>query len=363
MSRNSKSPDPNVGAQARLHDHLVEDLLALVSSSGHARGKTEILFGNDSDRTSETAIQILIDGFNELRAAGYELSSPWSVREMHIRYLMHLWVDKSGQGPTVVLSKLNCWRDLAKNMRKAALLATIEDWLKEPGGRGRRYARRNGTIREDLYIDVRDVVASLTRLAEQDRWVSVQVELQSAFKLRATSSMLFRPLEFLRLSGQLHIPDGSQKNGRPRVITLDERWQYDLLLRAVRLSSPTTGVMFPPPWTLKTWCRHYHNVLRSLGLSRTIWGDSMDGVPICALSMAYADRMPNPSQSPEHTGDPFVDHFELRLDRDARRAAMLRLIECVTLGLPLSRQIRVGHCVDKRFKNAQVFARRGTARD
>lgn len=340
MPQNPKSQNSNVGTRTRLLEHLVEDLLALMPSSGYASEyvskKAEILHGQESGKTSGLAIQILIDGFNELRAAGYELSSPWSVRETHIRYLMHLWVDKSGQAPTVVLSKLDCWCELAKNMRKAALLATIEDWIKEPGGQGRRYARRNGKIREDLNLDLRDVLAPLTRLAEQDRWVSVQVELQSAFNLRATTSMLFRPLAFLRLSGQLHIPDESQKSGRARVITLNERWQYDLLLRAVRLSSPTTGVMFPPSWTLKTWYCHYYKVLRSLGLSRAIWGASMDSVPSCALRSAYAERTADSSQSPEHIRDPFVDHFGLTLDRSARRAAMRRLIECVTLGLSLS---------------------------
>ena len=338
MSQNPKSPYPNAGAPAPLLEHLVDDLEALMKLSGHAREKPEILLCKESDNPSETAIQTLIDGFNELAAAGHALSSPWSVRETHIRYLMHLWVDKSRQGPTVVLSKLNHWRDLAKNMRKPALLATIEGCIREPGGHGRRDARRNGRTREDLYIDARDVLAPLTRLAEHDRWVAIQVELQCAFRLQDESSMLFRPLEFLRLSGQLHIPDGTQKSGRARVITLDQRWKWDLMLRALRLSSPTTGVMFPAPWTLKTWYCHYYDVLRSLGLSRTIWGASLEGVPIGALSTAYAERMANPSRSPEQTGDLFIDHDERTLNRDARRAAMLRFIERVTLSLPLSQR-------------------------
>jgi hypothetical protein len=319
MSRN-----PNVGGQARLPERLVEDLIALMSSSRHARENTAILLGKDSDKTSESAIEVLIAGFNELRAGGYALSSPWYVREKHIRYLMHLWVDKSGQGPPVVLSKLTHWRDLAKKMRKAPLLAIVEDYIKKPSGYGRPYAPRTNSVQDKPYIHVDDVV---TRLAAQDRWVSVQVELQCAFNLRPTSSMLFRPLEFLRLSGQLHIPDGA-RNGAGRVITLGERWQYDLLLRAARLSSPTNGVMYPAPWTLKTWYRHYYDVLRSQGLSRTIWG-----VTISGLRAAYADRMANPSRSLERTGDLFIEHVELTLNRDARRAAMLRLIESVGVGL------------------------------
>jgi len=319
MSRN-----PNVGGQARLPERLVEDLIALMSSSRHAREKTAILLGKDSDKTSESPIQILITGFKELRAGGYALTSPWYVREKHIRYLMHLWVDKSGQGPPVVLSKLTHWRDLAKKMRKAPLLAIVDDYIKKPSGYGRPYAPRTDSVQDKPYIHVDDVV---TRLAAQDRWVSVQVELQCAFNLRPTSSMLFRPLEFLRLSGQLHIPDGA-RNGAGRVITLGERWQYDLLLRAARLSSPTNGVMYPAPWTLKTWYRHYYDVLRSQGLSRTIWG-----VTISGLRAAYADRMANPSRSLERTGDLFIEHVELTLNRDARRAAMLRLIESVGVGL------------------------------
>ncbi len=319
MSRNQ-----NVGGQARLPERLVEDLVALMSSSRHAREKTAILLGKDSDMTSESALEVLITGFNELRAGGYALSSPWYVREKHIRYLMHLWIDKSGQGPPVVLSKLTHWRNLAKKMRKAPLLEIVDDYIKKPSGYGRPYAPRTDNAQDKPYIQVDDVV---TRLAAQDRWVSVQVELQCAFNLRPTSSMLFRPLEFVRLSGQLHIPDRA-RNGGGRVITLGERWQYDLLLRAARLSSPTNGVMYPAPWTLKAWYRHYYDVLRSQGLSRTIWG-----VTISGLRAAYAERMANPSQSLEHAGDLFVDHVELTRNSDVRRAAMLRLVESVGVGL------------------------------
>ncbi|WP_216857711.1 Fis family transcriptional regulator [Burkholderia sp. S171] len=295
-----------------------------MSSSRHAREKTAILLGKDSDMTSESALEVLITGFNELRAGGYALSSPWYVREKHIRYLMHLWIDKSGQGPPVVLSKLTHWRNLAKKMRKAPLLEIVDDYIKKPSGYGRPYAPRTDNAQDKPYIQVDDVV---TRLAAQDRWVSVQVELQCAFNLRPTSSMLFRPLEFVRLSGQLHIPDRA-RNGGGRVITLGERWQYDLLLRAARLSSPTNGVMYPAPWTLKAWYRHYYDVLRSQGLSRTIWG-----VTISGLRAAYAERMANPSQSLEHAGDLFVDHVELTRNSDVRRAAMLRLVESVGVGL------------------------------
>jgi hypothetical protein len=317
------SQHPNVGEPVRLPERLVEDLVTLMSSTSRRRVKTEILLDKDTDKTSESPIQILITGFKELRAGGYALSSPWYVREKHIRYLVHLWVDKSGQGSSVVLSKLTHWRDLTKKMRKAQLLAIVEDYIKKLGWYACRNAQKTDDTPDKRRIRVDDVVA---RLAEQDRWVSVQVELQCAFNLRPGDSMLFRPLEFLHLSGKLHIPAGT-KNGRPRVITLDERWQYDLLLRAARLSRPTNGVMYPAPWTLKTWYRHYYDVLRSQGLSRTIWG-----VTISGLRDAYARRAANPSQRPGHTGDLFVEQVEATLSKDARRAAMLRLIESVNVG-------------------------------
>jgi Integrase len=318
------SQNPNVSALVHLPERLVEDLVTLLLPTGHARERIEMLLCKDSNKTSESPIQILVTGFKELRAGGYALTSPWSVREKHIRYLMHLWVDKSGQGPTVVLSKLTHWRNLARKMRKTQLLAIVEDYIKKPGGYGRHDAQQNGTTGDQLYIHVDDAVA---RLAEQDRWVSVQVELQCAFNLRPADSMLFRPLQFLRLSGQLHIPDGT-RGGRPRVITLNERWQYDLLLRAARLSRPTNGVMYPAPWTLKRWYRHYYAVLRSQGLSRTVLG-----VTISGLRNAYAQRMADPSQSREHSSHLFVDHPQVNLNGHARRAAMLRLIESVDFGL------------------------------
>jgi hypothetical protein len=70
------SQNPNVAALVHLPERLVEDLVTLLSSTGHAREKAEILLGKDSNKASESPIQILVTGFKELRAGGYALTRP-----------------------------------------------------------------------------------------------------------------------------------------------------------------------------------------------------------------------------------------------------------------------------------------------
>jgi integrase len=230
------------------------------------------------------------------------LETPWNLAEKHIRHLVNLWVNKKKQSPGTVENKLTYWRTLAAWMGKHQLVGTVDDYIKRPEGYRRYYVAQQDKSWEAANVDVDDVVA---RLTERDRWVAIQVELLSAFGLRAQESMLLRPLQCLRLSGHLQIIDGT-KGGRPRVVPIDVEWQYELLIRAARLSNPRTGSMIPEPWTLKKWYRHFYDVLQSQGVARKILGVTVHGLRHAYLQRMYEQvtGVPAPIKRADHRPDP-----------------------------------------------------------
>ena len=267
-----------------------------------AHSKTRVTANAISIKTQERRVLNIIAGFKELRADGFALETPWNLAEKHIRHLVNVWVNKKKQSPGTVENKLTYWRTLAGWMGKDQLVGTVDDYIKRPEGYRRYYVAQQDKSWEAANVNVDEVIA---RLTERDRWVAIQVELQSAFGLRAQESMLLRPLQCLRLSGHLQIVDGT-KGGRPRVVPIDAEWQYELLIRAARLSNPRTGSMIPEPWTLKKWYRHFYDVLQSQGVARKTLGVTVHGLRHAYLQRMYEQvtGVPAPIKRPDHRPNP-----------------------------------------------------------
>jgi integrase len=291
----------NAGLPQRLTNELSE-LFHRHLSKSHSKTRDS---SNAIDR-----VQSLIAGFRELRKGGFAIQSPWNLAGKHISYLMDLWVNEKKQSPGTVDNKLTYWRTLAAWMKKHQLVGIMDDYIKRPGEYRRYYVAQEDKSWEAANVDVDEVIA---RLCERDRWVAMQVELQATFGLRAQESMLLRPLQCLRVSGHLHVIDGT-KDGRPRVVPIDAEWQYDLLIRAARLANPRTGSMIPDPWSLKKWYCRFYDVLQKEGITH-----GARGVTVHGLRRAYLQRM-----NEQVTGAPAPIK---RPDPQLYQAAMQRLVE------------------------------------
>jgi len=130
---------------------------------------------------------------------------------------VNLWVSEKEQSPGTVENKLTYWRTLAAWMKKHQFVGTVDDYIKRPEGYRRYYVAQEDKSWYAAKVDLDDVIA---RLCQRDRWVAIQVEPQAAFGLRAQESILLRPLQCLRVSGHLHVIDGT-KGGRSRVVPID----------------------------------------------------------------------------------------------------------------------------------------------
>jgi integrase len=305
----------NVLEKANLPARLKEELHKLFEKHLiHVHSKTRVTSNAISLKTQQRRVTNLIAGFKELRAGGFALETPWNVGEKHIRYLVNLWVLEKKLSPGTVDNRLTYWRTLAGWMKKNQLVGTVDDYIDRPDGYRRYYVAQQDKSWEAANINVEEV---FSRLTERDRWVAIQVELQSAFGLRVEESMRLRPLQCLRLTGHLQIVDGT-KGGRPRLVPIDSQHQYDLLVRAGLLSNPRTGSMIPEPWTFKKWYRHFYDVLQSEDISKRKMGVTVHG-----LRHAYLQRMYE-----QVTGVPApIKRLDHRPDLELHQRAMEKIVE------------------------------------
>ncbi|MEC5407906.1 integrase domain-containing protein [Paraburkholderia sp. MPAMCS5] len=301
----------NAGLPQRLTNELTELFQRHLSK---AHSKTRVTSNAISIKTQKYRVLSLVAGFRELRKGGFAIQSPWNLAEKHIGYLVNLWVNEKEQSPGTVENKLTYWRTLAAWMKKHQLVGTMDDYIKRPEGYRRYYVAQEDKSWEAAKVELDDVIS---RLCERDRWVAIQVELQAAFGLRAQESMLLRPLQCLRVSGHLQVIDGT-KGGRPRIVPIDAEWQYEVLIRAARLSNPRTGSMIPEPWPLKKWYRHFYHVLQKEGITRGAKGVTVHGLRHAYLQKMYEQitGVPAPIKRPDHRPDPAL-----------HQAAMQRLVE------------------------------------
>ncbi|MEM5340207.1 integrase domain-containing protein [Paraburkholderia azotifigens] len=326
----------NAGLPQRLTNELAE-LFRLHLSKPH--GKNTAVSNVISIQTQEYRVQVLTAGFRDLRKGGFAIESPWNLADKHIRYLVNLWVNEKKHSPGTVETRLTYWRTLAAWMKKHQLVGTMDDYIDRPNGYRRFYGAQEDKSGEVANVEVEEVIA---RLCERNRWVAMQVELQATFGLRAQESMLLRPLQCLRVTGHLHVTDGTAR-GRPRVVPIDAEWQYDVLVRAARLANPRTGSMIPDPWSRQQWYYHFYYILNSVGIKR-----GADGLTIDCLRHAYLRLMSErvrgaatPTKRPDHQTDPEVHQAAIeRLMEVAGRGVGAKARACISAFATIDRRSR-----------------------
>ncbi len=306
----------HTGLPHRLTDELGE---LFARHLPRAHGKTSVSSNEISISTQQLRVQVLIEGFRELRKGGFAVRSPWNLGEKHIRYLVNFWANEKKHSQGTIKNRLTHWCTLAAWMKKPQLVRIMSDYIDPSSERHRPH----GALGDKTCVaaDV-DVDAVFPRLCQRDRWVAMQVELQATFGLRAKESMLLCPLQCLRVSGYLHVIDGT-KGGRPRAVPIDAEWQYDVLIRAARLANPRTGSMIPDPWSLKEWYHHFYYILQTEGITPQATGATVHDLRLAYLRMISEREMGLPAQTKR------ADH---RPDPQLHRSAMERLFEVAGQG-------------------------------
>nr|WP_322789494.1 integrase domain-containing protein [Paraburkholderia megapolitana] len=222
--------------------------------------------------TQERRTGALCKAFVELRRGGFEIQSPWSLKEKHVRWLVQHWVSL-GQGGGTIENKLTYLRALASWIGKKDLVGTLADYVDR---------KEKGLVRSYVAIEDKSWIGhgitaaqKIEEIGQTCPYVAVQLKLQAAFGLRVLESFMLRPLEAARNPQTLGIDRGT-KGGRPREVPIQER--INVLEEAARLSNGVTGSTVPADRTLKQWRDWYYYVLEKHGVTKSGLGFTSHGL-------------------------------------------------------------------------------------
>ncbi|WP_427308561.1 integrase domain-containing protein [Cupriavidus sp. H39] len=240
-----------------------------------------------SQMSQRQRIQALLAMFVELRrVGGMAVTSPYSIRQKHIAWLVRHWVEARKLNVGTVELRLTHLRAFASWMGKAGMVGRIDDYIVRPDGYVRGYVAREDRSWEGKGIDAAALIADIART---DAHVALQLKLEAAFGLRAKESWRLRPAHDVLPSGNLHVHDGT-KGGRPRRVPIEFGWQYEVLGQAATLAhatNPERGTLIPASFTQNRWRRRFYTVLEKHGVTKSGAGVTAHGLRHQFLQQMY----------------------------------------------------------------------------
>lgn len=271
-----------------------------------------------SQMSQRQRAQALLAMFVELRkVGGMAVTSPYSIRQKHIAWLVRHWVEERQLNVGTVELRLTHLRAFASWMGKAGMVGRIDDYIVRPDGYVRGYVAREDRSWEGNGIDATALIAEIART---DAHVALQLKLEAAFGLRAKESWRLRPALDVLPSGMLHVHDGT-KGGRPRRVPIEFSWQYDVLGQAATLAhatNPERGTLIPASFTQNRWRRRFYTVLEKHGVTKGGAGVTAHGLRHQFLQQMYERES---GQAAAVKGGGRV------VDVEAHREAMRKVVE------------------------------------
>nr|WP_315597947.1 site-specific integrase [uncultured Cupriavidus sp.] len=233
-----------------------------------------------SQMSQRQRVQALLAMMVELRrVGGMAVTSPYAIRQKHIRWLVCHWVEERKLNVGTVELRLTHLRAFMSWMGKANMVGRIDDYVVRPAGYVRSYVAKEDRSWDGNGIDAAELIAEI---AKTDPHVALQLKLEAGFGLRAKESWRLRAALDVLPSGMLHVHDGT-KGGRPRRVPIEFDWQYELLGQAASLSeatNPGKGTLIPATYTQNQWRRRFYTVLEKHGVTK-------DGVGVTAHGLRH----------------------------------------------------------------------------
>lgn len=251
------------------------------------------------------------------RVGGMAVTSPYNLRQKHVRWLVRHWVEERRLSVGTVELRLTHLRALTSWMHKEHMVGRIEDYTERPAGYKRSYIAQSDRSWEGAGVDA---VAKVEEIAGTDRHVAVQLKLEAAFGLRAKESWRLRPARDVLPAGYLHVQDGT-KGGRPRQVRIEFEWQYSLLAHAAELAgttNPERGTLIPAGYSQTKWRRRFYAVLEKHGITKQGTGVTAHGLRHQFLQQMYQRASGQPAA---------VKGGGKVLDPEGHRRAMQEVVE------------------------------------
>jgi integrase len=274
-----------------------------------------------SAATQDKRADVLYASFNQLREMGYRLNDVQSFGGRHVQALVSAWEEK-GLSPSTMQNNISILRTLADWIGKTGMVESSEKYVSDP-----TKVSRSSVATEDKSWSAAgvDVAAKLAEVNRLDAHVAVQLQLQTAFGLRARESMQLRP--YLSDKGTYLAVTLGTKGGRDRVVPIDSDEKRAALTAAKSLigdakANPSLRLAstIPSDRSLAQWKNHYYYVLRQSRITRAE-GITSHGLRHGYVNDAYLAKSGN--ASPVRGGET----PERGPDREADRAVRLELAE------------------------------------
>ncbi len=234
--------------------------------------QTRISHKNASLKTQERRMYTVCRSFVELRACGFLIESPHTLRHKHVRALVEHWVSQKQSGGTIE-NKLSHMKAFCHWIGKHNLIRTLGEYVdRKEHGLVRSYVT---TTDKSWAGNGIDATAKIAEIAAEEPRVAVQLKLQAAFGLRIEESFALKISTALRNLDTLRVADGT-KGGRKREVPVQLR--LAILEDAAGLVDPMSGSTTPSSYSLKAWRHHYNAVLRKHGIYKKGLGVTSHGL-------------------------------------------------------------------------------------
>jgi hypothetical protein len=257
----------------RLSERLKESLAPILFENiSEIHSKTRVSGKSVSILTQERRCATICASFVELRAGGFALTSPYSLKQKHIEYLVKLWV-AAKQGGGTIENKLTHLRTLCEWMGKQNVVSTLDAYV----DRDAHGLKRSYVATEDKSWEAHGVNATalIETIAQSEPHVAVQLKIQAAFGLRRKESFEFKVHRAIKDIETLRVEDGT-KGGRPRDVPIQLR--LSVLEEAARLANDSNGSMVPTEWTIVQWTDRYKQVMKRFGITKSGLGITGHGL-------------------------------------------------------------------------------------
>lgn len=274
-----------------------------------------------SAATQDKRADVLYASFNQLREMGYRLDDVQGFGGRHVQALVSAWEEK-GLSPSTMQNNISILRTLADWLGKTGMVEASAKYVSDPATVSRSSVATEDKSWSASGVDVAAKLADVTRL---DPHVAVQLQLQTAFGLRARESMQLRP--YLSDKGSYLAVTLGTKGGRDRVVPIDSDEKRAALAAAKALigdaqANPSLKLAstIPSDRQLAQWKNHYYYVLKKANISRA------DGITSHGLRHGYVNdayQAKSGNASPVRGGET----PERGPNREADRAVRLELAE------------------------------------
>jgi integrase len=211
--------------------------------------------------------------FNDVRKAGYAVTSVLNLSQKHIAAAVQKWA-REGLSASTIQTRMSILRWLAEAVSKPGMVTDATDY-----GLTEEAVARTYVAQEDKSWTSHEVLPKekIKEIYKLDVWVGIQLEMASALGLRVAEAIMMRPA-LCHLGDMLRIDHGT-KGGRTRLVEVRTVEQAEILSHAKEIAQKSPrGSLCPPGKKLAQAKNRLYYICRKVGVTKDQLGVTAHGL-------------------------------------------------------------------------------------